>query len=103
MFFSKDQIIESIFLILILIPLYLFLKAVLYKFFVKLVWGEDKFYNDPTLRPFMRVFVHLKLCPHPDLNIEQRTKWASHWWIYGIAALIISTAFLFLGEILLHF
>ena len=50
----------------------------------------------------MSVFVHLKLCPHPDLNVEQRTKWASHWWVYGIAAFIISTALLLFAEIFLH-
>ena len=102
MFFAKDQIIESVLIILFLIPLYLFLKAISYKLFVKLSWGEDKFYNDPELKQFMSVFVHLKLCPHPDLNIEQRIKWASHWWVYGIAAFIISTALLLLAEILLH-
>lgn len=102
MFFSRGQIIESIFILLLFIPIYLILKSVVYRIFVKLFWGEKRFYNDPECRKLMSVFVHLKICPHPELNEDQRTEWSSFWWLYGILGVALYFGLTLIPEIFLH-
>ena len=79
-----------------------FLRAFLYIFVVSPFLGEEEFYLNPSNRKSMSIFVHLRICPHPDLSMKERKQWASSWWLYGIAAVAIALLTFIVGEILLH-
>ena len=101
MFGDKEEIIMSISFIPYLIAIWALFRSVTYIYFVKEYWGEEKFYSDPEFKEARRFFVGIKACPHPDLTLEQKEKWASSWWKYLILGLSLVFTTLFIVENLL--
>ena len=99
MFADRNEIIESI----LLIPAAKwlgFLRAFMC-LAIKHLMGEDEYYRNPTNRKAMSIFVHLRICPHPDLTKEQRKRWSSLWWVYFLISFLLLALLIYLGEILL--
>ncbi len=92
------ELIESVSIVLLLVPIYFFLKAVSYKIIVKIFWGEYEFYNNPVYRQFMSVFVYTGLCPHPNLSESERNDWSKYWWLHGLISIFLFSAIIILTE-----
>jgi hypothetical protein len=86
-FFNTQDLIVSMMMLLWLIPTYLIYRSAIslfYKTASRFGWNLQIFSADQVYLKSLKLFYYARLLPNPFWDDEQKEKWASSWWIYGL-------------------